>query len=305
MAIQYPLIEETKVTHIIPFENGRIAILSDLHLDSYVRAGQDFVAAHCLEAVLDSSLDALIIAGDLTNGPASRWVAGLNRLTPHIAPERIFVFPGNHDYYGGSLTDDPLLAENAQSIGAHFVQKEELRHGNTRFLCCTLWTDFDLLEDTATAMDVAGRVMNDYGQIWKDVAAVPLEPKDELGWRSHRRTIKPADTLAVHHDHHGWLMGRLSTPHPAGDAGRTVVVTHHGPHVSVAGSVDNLTPAFHSDLSDLIEAFEPDAWFFGHSHRRLRATVGQTDVRNVSVGYAREFHRSESEYLVDVCIWES
>ena len=289
----------------IPYETGRIAILSDLHLDSYMRTGQDFVAAHGLEAVLDSSLDALIVAGDLKNGPAAQWSTGLNHLAAHIPPERIYVFPGNHDYYGGSLTDDPLLAEHAQSIGAHFVQKKELHHGDTRFLCCALWTDFALLEDAATAMAVAGRVMNDYRQIWKDVAAVPLEPEDELGWQSQRRIIKPADTLAVHTDHRSWLVERLSTPHPAGEAGRTVVVTHHGPHLSVAGPVDNLTPAFHSDLSDLIEAFEPDAWFFGHSHRRLRATAGQTDLRNVSIGYAREIRRSESDYLVDACIWES
>lgn len=80
------------MTHIIPYNSGRIAILSDLHLDRYARTGQDFMTAHGLEAVLDDTVDALIIAGDLTSGPAARWVTGLNRLTPHIAPERIYPF---------------------------------------------------------------------------------------------------------------------------------------------------------------------------------------------------------------------
>jgi hypothetical protein len=33
--------------------------------------------------------------------------------------------------------------------------------------------------------------------------------------------------------------------------------------------------------------------------------VGGTGVRNVSVDYAREFHLSESDFLIDACIWES
>lgn len=286
----------------IPCVSGRVAILSDPHINSYVRAGDDFVTAHGLESVLDENLDAVIVAGDLTDGPALPWMRGLNYLTPHIAPDRIYVFPGNHDYYGGTLADDHLLAEQARSIGAHYVQKGELRHGVTRFLCSTLWTDFALTGDSKNAMSVAGRAMRDYTAIRKENTT---NSAGIFGQHSLFVPIVPEDTLAVHRDHRAWLESKLREPHPAGKAGRTVVVTHHGPHLSVAGSVDALTPAFHSDLTDLIEEFEPDAWFFGHSHRRLRSTVGRTDVRNVSVGYAGEFDRSESAYLIDACVWES
>jgi len=286
----------------ISYNSGHIAILSDLHLDSYVRTGSDFVTAHRLEVLFNYSIDALIIAGDLINGPGSRWKKGLELLSAHIAPERIYVFPGNHDYYGGSLVDDFILGEHTRSIGAHFVQKGELRHGDTRFLCCTLWTDFGLLGDAETAMVVAGRVMRDYSQIRKEI---PASTKDWVYRSDSIGHIEPSDILAVHRDHRGWLENKLMAPHPAGAAGRTVVVTHHGPHLSVAGPVDSIAPAFHSDMTDLIMRFEPAAWFFGHSHRRLRATVGQTDVRNVSVGYAGEIGRSESDYLIEASIWES
>lgn len=288
--------------HCIPYSSGRIAILSDLHIDSYVRASSDLVTAHGLEVLLTGSLDALIVAGDLTNGPGSRWKKGLDYLATRISPERIYVFPGNHDYYGGSLAEDQVLAEHARSIGAHFVQKGELRHGDTRLFCCTLWTDFDLLGDAETAMGVAGRIMRDYSQIWKEI---PAGSRDGVGWPASIGDIEPSDILAVHRDHRDWLESKLMAPHPAGEAGRTVVVTHHGPHLSVAGPVDSGTPAFHSDMTDLIMQFEPAAWFFGHSHRRLRATVGQTDVRNVSVGYAGEIRRAESECLIEASIWES
>jgi Icc-related predicted phosphoesterase len=292
------------MTLTIPFNSGRIAILSDLHANTYEHRGTDPIASLGLHAVVNDTLDGLIIAGDLTDGPARKWIQGLAQLTPHLPPERIYVMPGNHDYYGGTLSDDHLLAEHARSVGAHYVQKEELHHGDTRFLCCTLWTDFDLLADAETAMGIAGSVMRDYSHIWVDPPA-GSDVGGGITWQSSAREIEPADTLAAHRDHREWLESRLMSSHPSGETGRTVVVTHHGPHLSIAGHVDGLTPAFHSDLSDLIGRFAPAAWFFGHSHRRLRTMVGRTDVRNVSVGYCREFLRSESQYLIDAGTWES
>ncbi|MFG6664799.1 hypothetical protein ACGYKB_16165 [Sulfitobacter sp. 916] len=117
--------------------------------------------------------------------------------------------------------------------------------------------------------------------------------------------IQPSDTVIIHNEHKAWLEGKLKRSHFAGKAGRSVIVTHHGPHLSTAGPVDGLTPAFHSNLTNLIERFASDAWFFGHSHRRLRGTVGQTDLRNVSVGYYNEFHRSENGNFIKTCICES
>ncbi|WP_435988605.1 metallophosphoesterase [Sulfitobacter sp. SH24] len=292
------------MTLTIPFNSGRIAILSDLHANTYEHRGTDPIASLGLHAVVNDTLDGLIIAGDLTDGPARKWIQGLAQLTPHLPPERIYVMPGNHDYYGGTLSDDYLLAKHTRSVGAHYVQKEDLHHGDTRFLCCTLWTDFDLLGDAETAMGIAGSVMRDYSHIWVAPPAIPDEG-DRITWQPSATEIEPADTLAVHRDHRTWLEDKLMSPHPWGKAGRTVVVTHHGAHLSVAGPVDGLTPAFHSDLTDLIERFAPSAWFFGHSHRRLRAMVGPTDVRNVSVGYCREFPRPESEYLFEAGLWVS
>lgn len=89
--------------------------------------------------------------------------------------------------------------------------------------------------------------------------------------------------------HRSWLEAALRAPHFAGEGGQTVVVTHHGPSRSTAvGQIDDLTPYFHSDLNMLILETAPDAWFFGHSHRRCQATVGRTDIRNISAGYPNE-----------------
>ena len=220
------------MTNKIHYRTGRIAILSDLHIDSYMSAGRDVITSLGIESVIDDDLDALIIAGDLSDGPAVRWGAALGQLAPHIAPDKIYIFPGNHDYFGGMLEDDNLLAQQAHSVGAHWAQRQELYHGNTRFLCCTLWTDFNLLGDQERVMNIAHRTMRDYERIRKGRPA-PLGSGSQM--RSYRPLIEPSDTVTIHSEHKAWLEELLMTPHPAGEAGRTVIVTHHGPHLSTAG----------------------------------------------------------------------
>ena len=151
-------------------------------------------------------------------------------------------------------------------------------------------------------MNIAHRTMRDYERIRK---GRPATDGSGIQLRSYRPLIEPSDTVTIHRAHKFWLEEKLIRRHPAGDAGQTVVVTHHGPHLSTAGPVDGLTPSFHSDMTNLIERFAPDAWFFEHSHRRLRGTVGQTDQRNVSVGYCNESHRSENGNFIKTCICES
>ncbi|MGB0968292.1 MAG: metallophosphoesterase family protein [Halocynthiibacter sp.] len=114
----------------------------------------------------------------------------------------------------------------------------------------------------------------------------------------------PDDLCDIHRDHRAWLQENLHQPHPSDTAGKTVVVSHHGPHPSVAGNIDRLSPAFHSNLTDLLKAHDIDAWFFGHSHRHFRENVEGVDIRNISIGYPEErFNRLD--YLDAACLWQS
>ncbi|MEJ6390578.1 metallophosphoesterase [Gymnodinialimonas ulvae] len=286
----------------IPFQNGTLAILSDLHFDSYQRYALDPIKMWGLEDIVWNA-DALILAGDLTNGPARNWPDVFQYLSEFIPPGQIYTLPGNHDYYHGSLDGDPLLADAARKVGPYFVQKDVLLHGDTRLLCCTLWTDFNLTGDLTGAMQTAQRAMRDY-----DLITAPTDPDthlEDVSLMRPPRRIRPIDTLNLHLDHRAWLEAALATPHPSGAEGSTVVVTHHGPHPTVAGKIDSLTASFHSNLGDMIKRHQPDAWYFGHSHRRLRAQVHGTDIRNVSFGYAGELIDEPISYLRDACAWES
>lgn len=278
-----------------------IAVVADPHLDNWDRFAMDpFVVDGLDDAIKGSDPDLLIVAGDISNNPLWMWTKALKRLGQIIPPQKIIIIPGNHDYYGFRLDGDHLLREMCSDVGMRFAQKEEIRIGKTRLLCCTLWTDFALIGNVRIAVEAAARVMNDYRHI--ETAKVPGLPFNQ----QDTRHITPKDTLRVHHDHRAWLETALRAPHFAGDDGRTVVVTHHGPSRSTAaGAIDEVTPSFHSDLDDLIKETAPDAWFFGHSHRRCRAIVGKTDVRCVSIGYRHERGHQTADELQSMMFFET
>jgi predicted phosphohydrolase len=261
-----------------------IAVIADPHFDDWDRSGLDPIRSAGLDASLkERSPDLLVIAGDISNNPLRNWPGALGRIGTLFPPERVVIVPGNHDYYGFQLDNDPRLRELCSSAGMRFAQKDEIRIGLTRILCCTLWTDFALIGNPGRAMNMAGNVMNDYNRIM--IRKDQNRRFNEL----NARMISPRDTLSLHLDHRRWLTDALRAPHFAGERGRTVIVTHHGPSPQTTGGpVDDLTPSFHSDLDDLILETGPDAWFFGHSHRRCRVTLGRTDIRCVSIGYSDE-----------------
>lgn len=246
----------------------KILVLGDVHYDLWRRSSRGALAVAAPEI---RGLDALILIGDLAGSPERGWPDLFEYLRGLIDPARIWVMPGNHDYYGFRLDGDDRLQELAERAGANFLQKSALELGGVRFLACTLWSDFWLRGKGMREQDMvtAARAMNDYLQI-RTCAGGPV--------------ARPADTAAIFEDHRGWLSERLDEPY----SGRTVVLTHHSPSPGAVGKIDEVTPAFCSDLDDLILEAEPDLWLFGHTHRHLEATVGRTRLRNVSLGYPKE-----------------
>jgi predicted phosphodiesterase len=261
----------------------RILVLADLHADSWWRVGARVLDDSDLgQWILDSAPDLLIVAGDIVNSPRQNWTGALREIEKYILPQNVVIIPGNHDYYRFSLDGDDELHRLTESVGMRFAQKDEICIGTVRIFCCTLWTDFAFNGDAETGAIAARLGLNDY---------VHITTEQSLGVVSgHRRQILPEDVLRVHEDHVAWLTERLRSPHFAGPDGTSIVVTHHGPSRATAvGEINHFTPAFHSDLDDLILETQPDYWLFGHSHRRCRAMVGKTDIRCVSIGYPFEW----------------
>lgn len=242
-----------------------VLITADLHLDAWMREGRDPFAS---TAPIISHLDALIIAGDLSNNPMYQWPRALARIGRLIDPARVWIIPGNHDYWNLHLDGDAALEVLVTEAGMNFAQKRAIDIGATRFLCCTLWTDFALTADRDAAMRRARMTMADYTRIRRnrELASGPIQPDD---------------TVAVHHDHLEWLTDAV-TGHWHG---QKIIVTHHAPCAAAAAPLNGISAAFASDLERWIGDHQPDGWFFGHTHRQFAATIHGVPVTNVSLGY--------------------
>ncbi|MBL3596394.1 metallophosphoesterase, partial [Rhodovulum sulfidophilum] len=150
----------------IPDNGGAVAVMADLHLKSYFWHGSNPLEFHGLEdRLLQENVDALIVAGDLSDTFGPSLQDALAYLTRYVPADRIYIVPGNHDYYSGRLDDENRLRDLVHASGSWFAQKTELRHRSDRFLCATLWTDFDLLGDREAAKNFAPRFMRDFDMI--------------------------------------------------------------------------------------------------------------------------------------------
>lgn len=253
----------------------KILVTSDLHLDEWAALGGNPLLG-IAERLID--LDALIIAGDLAEDPLRTWPALIDWIGQRIDPAKIYVIPGNHDYYDHRLDGDDALRAVVEAAGMRFAQKQVIMIGELRILCCTLWTDFDLFGQQEDSMSHA-RWMADFERIARDAAGA---------------TIKPADTVAAHVDHLSWLTRAIAEPH----MGKTIVVTHHLPSAAVAGAPSRLSPFFASNLDGWILQHQPAIWLCGHSHRHQQARIGTTLIRDISFGYPEEMPNGAEDTLL-------
>jgi 3',5'-cyclic AMP phosphodiesterase CpdA len=246
----------------------RALVVADLHLDMW---SIDF--AHPLDRLAPrewAGLDLVILAGDLTNKGHERWGRTLAWFGERVDLAKVYVLPGNHDFYGGALDLEDRLRAQAEAVGARWAQLAEVVRPGRRFLCCTLWTDMALGGRPDVNAWHAEQMMNDYRLI-------------RMAGQGYRRP-RAADTVALHHEHRRWLAGRLAAPFD----GDTVVVTHHAPHPACNGAAladSAVAAAYASDLTALMEEHRPALWLHGHTHVPSDFAVGSTRVLNVSIGY--------------------
>lgn len=229
----------------------RLHIISDLHLEV-----APFTPSR-------PGADVMVIAGDVDEG-----TEGLKWVRREFPAARIIYVPGNHEYYDGDFLDlREALRTEAAGLGIHLLDDSSTAIAGVRFIGATLWTDLELY-------GAAGR---------EALLARGLEHLVEYHTiRVGGERFTPDHSLALHQESRIFLERELAAPF----AGKTVVVTHHGPHPGsihprFAGSVVN--PSFTSDLSPLMG---PAAlWIHGHTHASCDYVVNGTRVLANPRGY--------------------
>ncbi len=211
--------------------------------------------------------DVLVLAGDI--GHASEAVELFRDW-----PVPVLYVAGNHEAYSGtweSVLDE--LTDAARGTSVRFLERDCVDFWGVRFLGCTLWTDYRLRSNYTQGqlMENAQRSLNDHRLIRTREGGL----------------FSTAHALREHERSRAWLLDELSRPYD----GKTVVVTHHGPHpLSIHSKYagDMTSAAFASDLSELLPGV--DLWLHGHVHDSFDYTVGRCRVVANPRGYPLNRH---------------
>lgn len=256
----------------------KIQIASDLHIE-FIHDHRRRPHPDQLWHLPKTDADVIVIAGDIWyHTHAIWWVA---EEAKYQGKPIIFIF-GNHDFWNDDaknrygllpmINEARRLAERYRQKGAeiYFLENDSVKIGNTRFLGSTLWTDY--LSGNPQAMLVARFQMNDF-------RFIPGKPLPESIIQIHVKSVE-------------WLNSALDKLFE----GKTVVLTHHAPHVLSMDSAwegRHLTSkrvledaAYYTNLEWLIDFHQPHLWIHGHTHIPVDYHVGLTRVIHNPRGYS-------------------
>lgn len=223
--------------------------------------------------------DLLVLAGDIGRMRSRRNVSTLAYAAQ--AAEFVgcpaLVVPGNHEYYRSSFDEEREALLAARLEGVTVLDRREARFAidgrELRVLGATLWTDYAANGDRSEAMRRAHDGIEDHRLIGRRGAS-----------------FLPEDALDEHRLSRAWLAERLTQAH----SGPTLVVTHHVPHSAARNprfGVTPLSPAFHSDCDELIDAAARAGvagWIFGHHHWCLELDLRGVRLLSAQPGYPGE-----------------
>ena len=250
-----------------------IRLFSDLHLE---------FLNFDIEPMPEDSESILVLAGDIHVG--HRVVPFLDGCA-HMFKHVVYVL-GNHEYYKGDLdyTLNDIKVATSMIPNIHVLENKTIEVEGIRIIGATMWSSFD--GANPLSMLRAAQGMYDYSII---------------SW--HDRLITPNDTLQKHRESVQYISEELYKKYD----GPTIVVTHHAPSrqcVHPAYATSGINGSFVSDLDALIERFQPDYWFYGHTHQTIHVDIGKTKIRNNPRGYANakgvENGSFDLEYRVEV-----
>lgn len=239
----------------------KIISFSDIHLEN----PKDLRPPEKTDAEL------MILSGDILNmrkpEPLLDFLSGWEKPVLYV--------PGNHEYYndddsGRTMKEEEdafrrWLGENLPQV--KLLTDEAAEIGGVHFFGGTMWTDF--AGGNAASMAEAQERMHDFHRIYMGETAI----------------MTPADTMPLHAAFKEKLLAWLETPLK----GPRVVITHHAPalHPQSKYTADGpLVPAFNSlDMLPVIEKYQPDFWFYGHTHECDRQKIGKTQLVSNQFGY--------------------
>ncbi len=228
----------------------KLAICSDLHLDHYKNFSQDF-----LEKFDPKGIDALIVAGDLSDGTQKEWANGARTAAVKGFCEKypyVFMVMGNHDYYGSSFHEIRQRNADWSAMFANLVILEPgmnylHEESGTRIAGGTLWYP----DNDNVQMLKSG---------WPDFKFIHDWPVGKEIFEGNKKFREEISDLNKEH-------------YP------DIIVSHMVPtplaiHKKYIG--DPYNAFFVSDETELINKIQPKLWVAGHTHHPFDIMINKT-----------------------------
>lgn len=260
------------------------------------------------EAYLNA--DVIVAAGDIGTG-----VKAIHFLRDAFPDKPVIYIPGNHDHWGGEIhSNHRKMKEAAAGSNVHFFHDGgTIEIDGVLFCAATLWTDYELTNNSARDMRTAMGRMNDFAQIsigskreytmmeatsiMKDFMKIRIRRNSSQVYNREEQTrrLQPNDLLVLHRRHLANIKAAMVMARAAGK--KLVVVSHHAPcdrsllwrstPEDMASYVyEKSDPAYASHLDYLMFSDDaPTLWIHGHTHIHVMYEQGKTLVVSNPKGY--------------------
>ena len=134
----------------------RLWIISDLHIESYVRGAPQ----------QQPDYDVLVAAGDI-HSPASK---GVEWLAAKADGGPVIYGQGNHEWCAPrgnfAVREEAACARDlAENLGVHSLMSDAVMIDGIRFLGATLWTDYNYYGEAPKGIAIAARYTNELSPV--------------------------------------------------------------------------------------------------------------------------------------------
>jgi predicted phosphodiesterase len=213
--------------------------------------------------------DVIVLAGDIHVGlPAINFA--IQESKRHN--KDVIIIAGNHEFYGHDyheMLSKMRLAASHHSL-VHFLENDSVVINGTRFIGCTLWTDY---------------LGNNPENEGIHLAYCNVKLRDHIAIRDRNVNFGTKKAQKINQESKKFLNEQLDTKFE----GKTVVVTHHGPSLKCQHKnykFNEVSAAFISDFKQLVR--KADLWIYGHTHSSLDSKVGNCKLVSNQQGYPGE-----------------
>ena len=264
----------------------KIQYASDLHLEFYDNS--KFLRTHPLKPVGDI----LILAGDIECLNRDHYY--FNSFWDYVSDnfKEVIVVVGNHEYYKGyDLAKNRSGKICSVRKNVSYYYNAHLKIDEVSFILSPLWSIIP--NDQA---DIAARGVSDFHRIIYNGFNFTVEEFN----KEHNRCIsfikREIDLI-----NNSLQLNKSENV----KRNKIVVVTHHVPSFLLSStdfSGSKISGVFNVELSKYIESSCIDYWIYGHSHRSINKTIGNTQCISNQLGYVfyDEHHNFDNSRIIEL-----